>query len=369
MNKMVNQFGSFLGKIALLLMFSAGTTIAQVESENMKGPQINLENPESRTLEHNGKKIIIPSSIKDQTVKSYPGYRIGYSILNEPKDFIGRWNLTLDMNGKETPSWLEVKQSGLGVLVGYFVGDHGSARPISVINFENDKISFSIPPQWESGNKDLVFEGVLLGDKLTGTIQYPNGGLFKYVGEKAPSLARDQNPIWGKPINIFNGKNLDGWHADKSENQWVVKDGILSSPKTGANLITNEKFEDFKLLVEFRYPKGSNSGLYLRGRYELQIQDDIGKEPSDILFGGIYGFLTPNEMAAKSAGEWQTYEITLIGRRLTVVANGKKIINDQIIPGITGGALDSKEGLPGPIVLQGDHGPAEFRKIVITPGR
>jgi hypothetical protein len=77
-------------------------------------------------------------------------------------------------------------------------------------------------------------------------------------------------------------------------------------------------------LVEFRYPKGSNSGLYLRGRYELQIQDDIGQEPSNILFGGIYGFLTPNEMAAKPAGEWQTYEITLIGRRLTVVANGKK---------------------------------------------
>uniref|UniRef100_UPI0035931BAF 3-keto-disaccharide hydrolase n=1 Tax=Aquiflexum sp. TaxID=1872584 RepID=UPI0035931BAF len=90
---------------------------------------------------------------------------------------------------------------------------------------------------------------------------------------------------------------------------------------------------------------------------------------SNLLFGGIYGFLTPNEMVAKPAGEWQTYEITLIGRRLTVVANGKKIINDQIIPGITGGALDSKEGLPGPIVLQGDHGPVDFRKIVITPGR
>jgi hypothetical protein len=206
-------------------------------------------------------------------------------------------------------------------------------------------------------------------DKLTGTIHHPNGGKFSFVGERAPSLVRDKNPTWGKPINIFNGKNLDGWFADKPQNQWIVKDGILSSPKSGANLITNEKFDDFKLLVEFRYPKGSNSGIYLRGRYELQIQDDIGQEPSNVLFGGIYGFLTPNEMAAKPAGEWQTYEITLIGRRLTVVANGKKIINDQIIPGITGGALDSKEALPGPIMLQGDHGPVEFRKIVITPGK
>ena len=365
---MVSQFGSFLGMIALTLILSTGTTIAQTESEKVKGPKINLENQESRTTEHNGKTVIIPTSIKDETVKGFTSYRIGY-LLSDPKDFIGRWNLTLDMNGKEIPSWLEVNLSGMRVLVGYFVGDHGSARPISIINFENGKITFSIPPQWESSNKDLVFEGVLSGDKLTGTIQYPNGDQFTYVGEIAPSLVRDKNPTWDKPIELFNGKNMDGWHADKSENQWVVKDGVLSSPKKGANLISNEKFDDFKLLVEFRYPEGSNSGIYLRGRYELQIQDDIGQDPSNILFGGIYGFLTPNEMAAKPAGEWQTYEITLIGRRLTVVANGKKIINDQIIPGITGGALDSKEGLPGPIVLQGDHGPVDFRKIVITPGR
>jgi hypothetical protein len=81
----------------------------------------------------------------------------------------------------------------------------------------------------------------------------------------------------------------------------------------------------------------------------------------------VYGFLTPNEMAVKPAGEWQVYDITLIGRRVTVVANGKTIINDQIIPGITGGALDSKEGEPGPIFLQGDHGPVEYRNIVIIP--
>lgn len=369
MKNLAFHFKSYLSKITILLLLSTANSIAQSESEKVAGPKINLENQESRTMEHNGKTVIIPSSIKDQTVTGYTPYRIGYNILSDPKEFIGRWNLTLDMNGKDIPSWLEVKQSGLKVLVGYFVGDHGSARPISLINFENGKITFSIPPQWESSDNDLIFEGVLSGNNLIGTIQYPNGDQFTYVGEKAPSLVRTKNPTWGKPINIFNGKNLDGWHADKPENQWLVKDGVLSSPKSGANLISNEKFDDFKLLVEFRYPKGSNSGIYLRGRYELQIQDDIGQEPSNILYGGIYGFLTPNEMAAKPAGEWQTYEITLIGRRLTVVANGKKIINDQIIPGITGGALDSKEGLPGPLVLQGDHGPVDFRKIVITPGK
>jgi hypothetical protein len=107
--------------------------------------------------------------------------------------------------------------------------------------------------------------------------------------------------------------------------------------------------------------------VYLRGRYEVQVEDNKGLEPSSTYFGGIYGFLTPNEMVAKSPGEWQSYDITLIGRRVTVVANGKTIINDQIIPGITGGAIDSKEGNPGPIYLQGDHGPIEYRNMKLTP--
>ena len=105
-----------------------------------------------------------------------------------------------------------------------------------------------------------------------------------------------------------------------------------------------------------RYPQESNSGIYLRGRYEVQVEDSFGKDPNSILFGAVYGFLTPNQMAAKPAGEWQVFDITLIGRRVTIIANDKIIINDQIIPGITGGALDSNEGAPGPIMLQGDHG-------------
>ena len=164
-------------------------------------------------------------------------------------------------------------------------------------------------------------------------------------------------------------KNLDGWHSQKPNNQWVAEGGILKSPKPGTNLITDQKFDDFKLHIEFRYPEEGNTGIYLRGRYEVQIEDSKGKEPASIYLGGIYGFLTPNENVAKAPGEWQTYDITLIGRRVTIVANGKAIITDQIIPGITGGAIDSKEGEPGPIMLQGDHRPAEYRNIVITPAK
>ena len=282
---------------------------------------------------------------------------------------IGRWDLTVDLGNKLVPSWLEVKLSGMKTLVGYFVADGGSARPISKVNFNDGKISFSIPPQWDDSNKDMVFEAVLKGDKLTGTIISSKGQRQTLVGERAPLLKRTTAVTWGEPIKIFNGLNLDGWHASKKKNQWVAENGIMKCPQSGANIITDQTFNDFKLHIEFRYPEGSNSGVYLRGRYEIQVEDNRGQEPLSTFFGGIYGFITPNEMAAKAPGEWQTYDVTLVGRKVTVVANGKKIITDQIIPGITGGALDSKEGEPGPIMLQGDHGPVEYRNIIIRPAK
>lgn len=137
----------------------------------------------------------------------------------------------------------------------------------------------------------------------------------------------------------------------------------------GTDLVTEESFRDFRLHVEFKYPPGSNSGIYLRGRYEVQIQDDYGKEPGSRFIGGVYGFLTPVKNAGKPAGEWQSYDITLLGRWITVVLNGETVIDHQEIPGITGGALDSHEGEPGPIMLQGDHGPVTFRNLVLTPAR
>ncbi len=283
----------------------------------------------------------------------------------DSKSIEGRWNLTLSFDGKEVPSWLEVSHSGLSTLVGRFVFLNGSARPISEIHFKDGKFSFAIPPQWETGNL-LEFEGSLEGEELKGTLLYTDGKTYDWVGTPAPKLAYNANPVWGEPKVLFNGKDFDGWQA-MGENQWVVKDGILTSEKTGANLVSDEKFNDFKLHLEFRYPEGSNSGIYLRGRYEVQIADNFGMEPSSILFGGIYGFLTPNEMAAKRAGEWQEYDITLIGRRITIVANGKEIITNQNIPGMTGGALDNNEAEAGPFLIQGDHGPVEFRSIIVTP--
>ncbi len=284
----------------------------------------------------------------------------------DPSPIEGRWDITVNADGKELPSWLEVNHSGNHHFIGHFVGFNGSARPISRINFADGKMSFTIPPQWEKDNNDLSFEATLQGDILTGTMVAADGKIYNWTGQRAPLLRRKGTPVWGKPIRLLNTNDLKGWHA-MGNNQWVVKNGILQSPHSGANLVTDASFTDFKLHIEFRYPKESNSGVYLRGRYELQIEDSKGKEPLKDLFGAIYGFIAPNEMAAKSAGEWQSYDITLIGRLVNVVANGKTIICNQEIPGITGEALDSKEGEPGPLYIQGNHGPVEYRNIIITP--
>lgn len=292
------------------------------------------------------------------------------TIPKEAEGLIGRWDITVEKEGKQVPSWLEVKLSGFNVLVGSFVADAGSSRPVSHIKLDKGKFSFEIPPQWEGGEGVFTIQGDLVGEEIKGTIKSNKGNVFNFSGVKAPYLVRTGEVQWGEPIELFNGKDLTGWTTSSGDNQWIVKDGILVNQKAGANLISDQKFEDFKLTTEFRYTKGGNSGIYLRGRYEVQIEDSPkDRHPGALYFGGVYGFLAPSEMATNGANEWNTYEITLRGRMVTIVSNGKTIINNQEIPGITGGALDSKEGEPGPIYLQGDHTGVEFRKISITPAK
>jgi hypothetical protein len=278
----------------------------------------------------------------------------------------GRWDLTINIDGTQKPSWLDVRHSGHKTTVGYFVGVSGSARPISKINVDGKNFSFSIPPQWEEGEGDLVMNGTFEPKRVSGTVVFPNGKKYSFTGVRAPDLRNTRQGTWAKPIALIKDNDTKGWKA-LGDNQWVVEQGVLKSPKSGSNIVTEEKFTDFKLHVEFRYPKGSNSGVYLRGRYEVQIADSKGLEPLPGELGGVYGFIAPSEQVAKAPGEWQTYDITLIGRMVTIVANGKTIVSNQEIPGITGGALDSNESEPGPILLQGDHGPIEYRNIIITP--
>jgi hypothetical protein len=279
----------------------------------------------------------------------------------------GRWDITIRTLIGDQAAWLEISPSGFHALVGQFVGPLGSARPVSNIEVEKEKFHFSIPPQWEEGSGDLTVEGRRQGERLTGTIMFPDGNCYKWVGCQAPPLSRDAAPAWGAQVILFNGTDLSVWNV-LGENTWQVEDGVLRNVWTGGNLITDQHFNDFKLHVEFRYPDEGNSGVYLRGRYEVQILDSPRMDPASDLLGAIYGFLPPSKIVTRGPGEWNSFDITLVGRMVWVEVNGELVICNQEIPGITGGALDSDEGAPGPIMLQGDHGPIDFRNIYLSPG-
>jgi len=298
----------------------------------------------------------------------YPGTLAQTRAASDP--LLGRWDLVVQRGTQTSPSWLEVERSGTATLVGQFVGSGGSARPIAKIEFTDGTFRFAIPPQWESNPNDITFEGRLEGERLTGSMTMGDGQKSTWSGTRAPSLRRTGRPAWGNPVTLFGGKSLDGWQpVGRRDSAWSATGGILQNAKSGANLVTVQKFDDFKLHLEFRVPKGENSGVYLRGRYELQIDDAAGLEPSSHHLGGLYGFIAPSENVAKAAGEWQSMDVTLVGRMLTLDLNGASVIVNREIPGITGGAIDSAEAEPGPLLLQGDHGPVDYRNIVITPAK
>jgi hypothetical protein len=287
------------------------------------------------------------------------------------QSFLGRWDLTLKTPLREYPSWLELTQED-GQLRARMVSRWGHARPLPKIEISNGRITFVSPKEEEERKDDMVFEGKLSGKTLAGTTTGPDGTPWQWTGERAPSLKRKSAPKWGKPTQLFNGWDLSGWKMSDPNTTptWKVENGTLVSPGHGPELISNARFEDFKLHVEFNCAPGSNSGIYLHGRYELQIEDDPEPEGPTMRTGGVYGFLAPLPEQPRRPGEWQTYDITLVGRVVTVVQNGQTIIDKQEIPGITGGALDSHEALPGPIYLQGSEvGHVAFRNITITPAR
>ena len=261
---------------------------------------------------------------------------------------LGRWDLVVQRGTQTSPSWLEVERSGTATLVGQFVGSGGSARPIAKIEFTDGTFRFAIPPQWESNPRDITFEGRLEGDRITGSMTMGDGQKVTWSGTRAPSLRRAGRPAWGEPITLFNGKSLDGWQpVGRRDNQWSAVGGILQNAKSGANLVTVQKFDDFKLHVEFRVPKGANSGVYLRGRYELQIDDAAGLEPSSHHLGGLYGFIAPSENVARAAGEWQSMDVTLVGRMLTYELNGTTVICNREIPGLPAARSTAPKRTPG----------------------
>ncbi len=291
------------------------------------------------------------------------------SVAASIKEFVGRWDLTIKTPEKELPAWIQVtdQQNQPKILM---VGLSGHATEVGKFGISKQQIAFLSPKEKEGFNEDTFFKGKLVDGQLVGTASQPNGVTWQWTGQRAPALKREGTPKWGKPIRLFNGRNLDGWKFRNPSRGsiWKVEDGTLVESGHGSELISKSKFEDFKLHLEFKCGPMSNSGVYLRGRYEVQIETDSAQEPPSHHTGAVYGFLAPTPELPRVSGKWQTYDITLLGRTLTVVQDGKTVLDHREIPGITGGALDSHEGLPGPIYLQGsEQGRVAFRNIVLTP--
>jgi hypothetical protein len=281
----------------------------------------------------------------------------------------GRWDITVKAkNHQELPSWLELEFDH-GAWKANFVGRWGNARPLPKVEIKGNHIEFVSPREEEDSSNDLVFMGELKGEVLSGSARGPNGVAWTWTGERAPALKAPAELRWAEPITLFNGRDFTGWTFDNPQKTsgWVVEDRCLINQAAGSNIATQRKFQDFKLHIEVKCPTNANSGIYLRGRYEVQVEDDSIQEPPSHHMGAVYGFLAPVPEQPRRPGIWQTFDIQLAGRWVTVVQNGQTIIDHKEIPGITGGALDSHEELPGPIYLQGDHGGIAYRNIVITP--
>jgi len=287
--------------------------------------------------------------------------------LKAAQPFAGRWDLTVTTPKDTYPSWMEFTQTG-GQPQVRVVGRVASVHPATDVKLDGADLSFTTS-EWFDGEIKVSWEFHAADGKLTGTQKRADGVEGQIAGVPAPALKRKAPAAWSKPESLFDGKDLNGWEPDDpSNNHWVAQGGELVNQAAGANVRTTRKFGDFKLHIEYNCPDDGNSGVYLRGRYEVQVEyEKVGENDKFHAMGSIYGFLAPALDLAKRPGEWETYDVTLVGRTVTVLRDGQTTIDRQEIPGITGGAIDSHEGDPGPLYIQGDHtGGMKYRNITIS---
>lgn len=281
------------------------------------------------------------------------------------KTFTGRWDITLTSPARTWGQWIEVTETD-GKLGGRIQPAGGAVREILEAKVEGSKLIVTTNRQpltvWELSGS---------GDKLTGTQKAGESVTAQIAAMRAPALKRPMPKAWSAPEPLFNGKDLAGWEVvgNPANSHWLARDGELVNDnpgRGGANIKTTKKFDDFKLHFEVNCPDHGNSGVYLRGRYEIQIGTEGGAKPANEM-GAIYGYYPAGGNVPLNLGQWSTFDITLVGRYVTVIRDGVKIHDNVEIPGVTGGVLDSNEGEPGPFYIQGDHqGVIRYRNLTVS---
>jgi hypothetical protein len=289
------------------------------------------------------------------------------ALSKKEQPFAGRWDLTITTAKDTYPSWMEFTESG-GQPAVRVVGRVASVHPATDVKLAGEHLTFTTS-EWFDNEIKVTWDLTASGGKLTGTQQRADGVAGQIAGVPAPALRRKPPAAWTKPEPLFDGKDLAGWEPDDpANNHWVALNGEMVNQAAGANIRTARKFDDFKLHIEYNCPQDGNSGVYLRGRYEVQVEYEKPSENDKFhAMGSIYGFLAPAVELPKTPGQWESYDVTLVGRTVTVVRDGKTTIEHKEIPGITGGAINSHEGEPGPLYIQGDHtGGMKYRNITIS---
>ena len=304
-----------------------------------------------------------------------------------PKELLGDWSLDLESG---EPAWMSVVEKDGNPLVRMrvYIGPDG---PYGVTEAANGRLKFSLRRRRVAQGSDVFIESAvdvgIRNGKLDGVITRTatDGSVnnrTRFSGKRIPPMPQSPPDLskvrFGLPILLFNGTDLAGWRPHEADkiNGWSAQDGMLvnTTPKTDfsatgdhANLRTEAEFEDFWLHIEFLVEGNRNSGIYLRGMYEAQVVDRDSRMQGIQGPGAIFGRIAPSTNAGKPGGQWQTYDLTLVDRHVTVVLNGVKVIDNQPIIGPTAGAIYTDPSAPGPIYLQGDHTTVRYKNIYLAP--
>jgi len=292
---------------------------------------------------------------------------LGAAARAQHSPFAGRWNLTGTGPDTDHIYWLEIKEDA-GKLTGMFLNRGGSPAPLAVVKVENGELIFQPGQAPRLGPE---FRAHVQGSVLRGSVD-ENGHQVVWTGARPPAWPpanANGAHSYGAAVELFDGKSLDAWGVqDRSKPMgWTVVDGAMTNGANANNLVSRAKFKDFKVHAEYRLVADSNSGIYLRGRYELQVLGDYGK-PADVhSHMAVYGWVAPLANATRPYEEWNIADAVIVGNKVTALLNGQKVQDNTTIQAITGGALDADETAAGPIMIQGDHTKVWYRKVIVTP--
>jgi len=307
----------------------------------------------------------------------------------ETAPFLGQWNITGVPPDTSYVYWLELQQDA-GAFSSLFLNRTGHPLPLTAVKIVNGELVFQASGTAQNP-AGPVFHAKVVDGKLVGSFTSagrpgaanatpPAPRTVNWVGVRPPvwPAANANGPHeYGAPVVLYDEGMKDQDPAALFDVQntlrpvnWFIEDGLLTNRAPGGNnIISKQTFNDFKVHVEYRLEPKSNSGIYLRGRYELQVLDDATDTTTEkfLMQGAIYGRRAPDVMASKAPGEWQTLDAVMVANRVTVRVNGRLVHDNQPVGGITGGALDCDELAPGPLMIQGDHGRIWIRQAIVTP--